>query len=226
MGAYHLIFSPSENAPPEVQLRYHGLAFEGRCEVSVSGARWSIEHDVAQSPVQSSSRPQLRQRFSTSAAVPRATGDTSSIDAGGDVDAARLPGDEGGCTLKLRLEPNASIVQVTLSKRAPKDSESGVGYVVQIGAAMTSAMASARNEMEALEEERFGQLRKVNHSSTMRIGRKDEDAEGEVELERADVIARAMKEAFAGIGRQSGLKSRLAKDSMQELRSGAASPVR
>lgn len=141
-GEYSLIFRPLPEAPRQVQLRFHGLSFGARARIKVEGAEWTLTHDVPVPLGEASSqtsRPRLRNRFSTAPTMPQAQdGAASEV-----YDASKLVGLEGGCTLTLSLEPDAAIVQVALTKEAPKDSEGGVNYLVQIGAAMTQAMASS-----------------------------------------------------------------------------------
>lgn len=224
-GSYNLIFQPLKDSPREVQLRYHGLSFEGRCGIEVKGAAWSLSHDVpetckTQLPPQVD-RPRLRQRFSTSAAVPR-LGEGQADDS--ETDSARLPGNEGGCTLNLVLAEGAGIVQVILTKRAPKDSEHGYNYLVQIGAAMAQARAAAEKEMEDLEDQRFGQLKRMPGSSSCR-----DSEEGESEIEKAEIMARAMEESFKTVRTAAGLQkpsNSRKRESLQDVRSGTVTPVR
>lgn len=185
----------------------------------MKGAEYSVSYDVLTplSQRESAHRPRLKQRFSTSAAVLRLN---ESADR--EVDAAQLPGQEGGTTLTLSLHPDATTVQVVLNKRAPKDIERGVAYFVQIGAAMTRAMAVAEKEMEDLEEERFGQLKRVNHTTS----RDAQSEEGESELEKADIMAKALEESFATVTNATSLpKMGRQRDSLQAVKSGSATPV-
>jgi hypothetical protein len=176
---------PTRSVPEPVEIRFHGLGFEGRFEIKVVGCdRWTLHHDYPEhessrtkvTTIQAStkpSQPRFSQRFSSPNI--KVTPDQAT-------DPARFTGAQGGCTLSITPTANEQkLIQIQISKKGRN--QEAVGNLVKIGAMLTEANRRATLLIDDLEEEEYqGRL------GTMQPGEK--------ELRRANAVLQAMKGAM------------------------------